>query len=248
MPDTNAQLGSSEGAINKFSDKPRYLMETPMPTLSRILSGAVEKLLFHPVTITDVEVVCESFRLLSMQGIGFKGVKWIPGQTVQIFLGNLTKRAYTPISLDPDAGSACFLFYLHGKGPGSGWAASARAGNICSVMRPKDSIDFTSFTEPALFFGDETSLAVAQALHRCRRQIAPARYVFEVNSPAHAEVILRKFGVSQASLVQKREDGSHLADVISQMAEQAAQMQSPQWGLHRAGTLHSERSERPEAG
>jgi ferric-chelate reductase (NADPH) len=201
-----------------------------MSTLSRVLSSAVEKLLFHPVTITGVEAVSESFRLLTMQGVGFQGVKWIPGQTVQIFLGNLTKRAYTPMSLDPDAGSACFLFYLHGKGPGSGWAASARAGHICQVMRPKDSIDFTNFTEPALFFGDETSLAAAQALHRCRRQTAaPTRYVFEVNSPAKAEVILRKFGVSQASLVQTREDGGHLADVISQLAEQAARMRSPQW-------------------
>jgi ferric-chelate reductase (NADPH) len=200
-----------------------------MPTLSRILSGAVEKLFFHPVTITGVEAVGDTFRLLSMQGVGFQSVKWIPGQTVQIFLGNLTKRAYTPMSLDPDAGSACFLFYLHGKGPGSEWAASARTGNICQVMRPKDSIDFTNFTEPALFFGDETSLAAAQALHRCRRQTVPDRYVFEVNSTAQAEVVLRKFGVSQASLVQKREDGSHLGDVISQMAEQAARMQSPQW-------------------
>lgn len=200
-----------------------------MLTLSRILSSAVEKLLFHPVSITGVEAVGESFRLLTMQGVGFQSMKWIPGQAVQIFLGNLTKRTYTPMSVDADAGSACFLFYLHGKGPGSEWAASARAGNICQVMRPKDSIDFTNFREPALFFGDETSLASAQALHHCRRQTGVARYVFEVNSPAQAEVVLRKFGVPQASLVQKREDGSHLADVISQMAEQAARMQSPQW-------------------
>jgi len=200
-----------------------------MPTLSRILSSAVEKLLFHPVTITGVEAVGESFRLLTMQGVGFQSVKWIPGQTVQIFLGNLTKRAYTPMSLDADAGSASFLFYLHGKGPGSEWAASARAGNICQVMRPKDSIDFANFTESALFFGDETSLASAQALHRCHRQTDAARYVFEVNAPAQAEVVLRKFGMSQASLVQKRENGSHLADVVLLMAEQAARMQSPQW-------------------
>ena len=200
-----------------------------MPTLSRILSSAVEKLLFRPVSITGVETVGESFRLLTMQGIGFQSVKWIPGQTIQIFLGNLTKRAYTPIGLDADAGSACFLFYLHGKGPGSEWAASARAGNICQVMRPKDSIDFTNITEPALFFGDETSLASAQALHLCRRQTGVARFVFEVNSPVQAEVVLRKFDVSQASLVQKREDGSHLADVVLLMAEQAARMQSPQW-------------------
>jgi hypothetical protein len=67
-----------------------------MSTLSRIVSSTVEKLLFRPVTITGVEAVCESFRLLSMQGAGFQLVKWTPGHTVQIFLGNFVKRAYTP--------------------------------------------------------------------------------------------------------------------------------------------------------
>jgi ferric-chelate reductase (NADPH) len=200
-----------------------------MPTLSRILSSAIEKLVFRPVTITGVEAIGKNFRLLNMQGVGFESVNCIPGQAVQIYLGNLTKRAYTPMNLNPDAGSASFLFYLHGKEPGSAWAASARAGNICQVMRPKNSIDFTSFTESALFFGDETSLAAAQALHECRRQTVPSRYVFEVNAPAEAEMILRRLGVTHASLVQKREDGSHLTDVISQMAAQAARIQSPQW-------------------
>jgi ferric-chelate reductase (NADPH) len=208
-----------------------------MPTLSRILSSAVEKLMFHPVTITGVEAVGESFRLLTMEGVGFQGVKWIPGQTVQIFLGNLTKRAYTPMRIDPDAGSACFLFYLHGNGPGSMWAASAKAGDICQVMRTKDSIDFICLTGAPLFFGDETSLAAAQALCRCHRQAVPKRYNFEANSPAQAEVIRRNFGVSQASLVQKRGDGSRLAEVISQLEEEAARMQSPQWVF--TGQAHS---------
>jgi ferric-chelate reductase (NADPH) len=133
------------------------------------------------------------------------------------------------MNLDPGAGSADFLVYLYGKGPGSAWPASTKAGNVYQVMRPKDSIDFPSFTQPALFFGDETSLAAAQALHRCRGQSASARCVFEVNSTAQADVVLQKFGVLQASLVQTREDGSHLAEVISLMTEQAARMQSPQW-------------------
>jgi hypothetical protein len=37
-----------------------------MPTLSHILSSAVEKLLTHPVTITGVEALGESFSLLTM--------------------------------------------------------------------------------------------------------------------------------------------------------------------------------------
>jgi ferric-chelate reductase (NADPH) len=200
-----------------------------MRSLSEIVSNTVERLLFRPVTITSVEGVGERFRMLSMKGEGFKGVKWVPGQAIQIFLGNLTKRAYTPMDLDAVAGSACFLIYLHGNGPGSEWAECVKAGDMCQVMRPKDSINFQSITEPALFFGDETSLAAAQALHCCEGQLARSQFVLEVNSPAEVGVVLDKLGIINRSLIQKGEDGGHLARVVSKLAEQAGVMHSPQW-------------------
>jgi ferric-chelate reductase (NADPH) len=186
------------------------------------------------------------FRMLRMKGEGFEGVKWVPGQAIQIFLGNLTKRAYTPMDLDPGAGSACFLIHLHGNGPGSAWAASVKAGDICQVMRPKNSIDFPSIGEPAFFFGDETSLAAAQALHRCEGQLAKSHFVLEVNSHAEVEAVLDKLGLRNRTLIQKSEDGSHLARVVSTLAEQASIMQAPQWVFTGTGTLDSECSEGSE--
>lgn len=200
-----------------------------MPTLSRMISNAVETLISRPVTITGVEAVSDSYRLTRMQGIGFEGVKWLPGQAVQIYLGNFNKRSYTLMSFDQDAGSASLLFYLHGKGPGSEWAASAKAGSICLVMRPKNSIDLSSVAEPALFFGDETSFAAAQVLHGCRKQALPSRFIFEVDAPAKAQAVLRNLGMPFALLVQKRADGAHLPDVVAAIAEQAARIPSQQW-------------------
>jgi ferric-chelate reductase (NADPH) len=89
-----------------------------MSTLSNLLSSAVEKLLFHPVTMAHAETIGGSFRRVRLQGGIFKGVKWVPGQAVQFYLGNLTKRAYTPMEMESDAGSAEFLFHMHGGGPG----------------------------------------------------------------------------------------------------------------------------------
>ena len=132
--------------------------------MSNILSSTIEKLLFHPVTVTDVETVGSRFQLVSMQGEGLHGVTWTPGQTIQFYIGSFTKRAYTPMDLSPKAGSARFLLYLHGQGPGSAWADSLKRGDVCKVMRPKSSIDFTKTGSSALFFGDETSFAAAQAL------------------------------------------------------------------------------------
>jgi NADPH-dependent ferric siderophore reductase len=89
-----------------------------MPTLSNLLSSAVEKLLFHPVTVTHAETIGGRFRRVRLQGEVFKGVKWVPGQAVQFYLGNLTKRTYTPIEMGPDAGSAEFCSICMGEGPG----------------------------------------------------------------------------------------------------------------------------------
>ncbi|WP_158820230.1 siderophore-interacting protein [Granulicella sp. S156] len=198
-----------------------------MSGLSSFLSSAIEKFLFHPMMVTESEVIGSRFRLIRMQGEKFKGVRWTPGQAVQIYLGNLTKRAYTPMDLDPEAGSARFLFYLHGGGPGSAWAATLKTGDICQVMRPKDSLDFTAFKEPVLFFGDETSLAAAQAFHRCTKNAL--RFLLEVTSPPEVEIATAKLGLENIALFEKTHDGSHLEKIVTRLVEDASTLGSPQW-------------------
>ncbi len=200
-----------------------------MKTIFETVSNVVERLLFRAVTISEVVPVGEHFRFLRMQGEGFKGVNWVPGQTVQILVGILLKRAYTPMDLDTTEGSACFLVYLHGGGPGSAWAAAAKTGDLCHVMRPKDSLDFRSFRDPVLFFGDETSLAAAQTLSRCGMGATTSRFVFEVASKDPADHVLQKLGVDNLVIVQRKDDGSHLHEVVERLAEYARTMQSPQW-------------------
>lgn len=84
------------------------------------------------------------------------------------------------MDLDTNAGSACFLFYLHGDGPGMRWAASVKVGDSCHVMRPQDSLNRASVTGPVLFFGDETSFAAAQTLDRRQSSGGALLYVFKV--------------------------------------------------------------------
>jgi ferric-chelate reductase (NADPH) len=219
-----------------------------MSSLSRLLSATVEKLLFHPMTILGAETIGERFRLLQIQGDAFKGVKWVPGQSVQIFLGNMTKRAYTPMNFDSHEGSADLLIYLHGNSPGSTWAASVQAGDPCQAMRPKDSLDFAKLDGQALFFGDETSVAALQTLYR-HDDTAAARYVLEVNSPTQAELILQRLAIANVSLVQKRQDGSYLAEVVSKLTGYASVMQEPQWIFTgQARTIQSVRKSLKSAG
>jgi ferric-chelate reductase (NADPH) len=200
-----------------------------MPDLSTFLSSAVEKLLFRPVTVSDSEILGGRFRLARMQGEGLKGVKWTPGQAVQFYLGNLTKRAYTPMDVDADAGSALFLFYLHGGGPGSRWAETLEAGDVCQVMRPKNSLDFKSIDGAAIFFGDDTSLAAAQALQGCLDKAEGRWSVLEMVSKDAAQVVVDRLALDRLTVIQKKEDDSHLDTVLTKLAEHAAALRSPQW-------------------
>jgi NADPH-dependent ferric siderophore reductase len=190
-----------------------------MSTLSGLVSSAVGKVLFHPATITHAETIGGRFRRVRLQSEVFKGVKWVPGQAVQFYLGNLTKRAYTPMRMAPDAGSAEFLFFMHGGGPGSAWAGSLKTGDGCKVMRPKDSLDFTNFEGRAIFFGDETSMAAAYALESCRRGDARHRYVLEVSSAAEAKSVAEGLGLEGVTLCEKKGEGEHLEGVVRELAE-----------------------------
>ncbi|WP_158792246.1 siderophore-interacting protein [Granulicella sp. L60] len=190
-----------------------------MSTLSNLLSNAVGKLLFHRVTITHAKTIGGRFRRVRLQGEIFKGAKLIPGQAVQFYLGNLTKRAYTPMKMEADRGSAEFLFYMHGGGPGSAWAESLRIGDECKVMRPKDSLDFTNFEGRAIFFGDETSIAAAYALQSCARADARHRYVLEVTSAEEAKSVVESLGLKDVTLYQRTGEGKHLEGVVTKLAQ-----------------------------
>jgi ferric-chelate reductase (NADPH) len=200
-----------------------------MPALSTFLSNTVEKLLFRPVTVVDTETIGNQFKLVRFEGEGLSGVHWTPGQAVQFFLGNMTKRAYTPMDVDAAAGSASFLFHLHGSGPGSSWAAALQPGDRCHVMRPKDSLDFPSIRGDAIFFGDDTSLAAAQALQLCREKAWDRWAVLEVASLDAAQRVANKLALDRVTLIQKEKDEVHLSQVLAKLAEHAAALQSPQW-------------------
>jgi ferric-chelate reductase (NADPH) len=197
--------------------------------MNNFFSNTFEKLLFHPVTVTDVERVGDSFYLASMQGEGMLGVTWVPGQTIQFLVGSLTKRAYTPMNVNSETGSGNFLFYCHGQGPASAWAASLQKGDLCKLMRPKNSIDFTKDDGPVLFFGDETSFAAAQTLQQCRQDKTSAHLIFEVASSGDARAVVSRLRLEQVTLLQKTSGDSHLGQAVQELNRLASTLDAPAW-------------------
>jgi NADPH-dependent ferric siderophore reductase len=123
--------------------------------------------------------------------------------------------------MEPDAGSAEFLFYIHGGGPGSAWAGRLTTGDDCMVMRPKNSLDFTNFEGHAIFFGDETSMAAAYALQSCKRADVRHRYVLEATSAAEAKSVVDWLKLEDVTLYQRTGEGDHLEEVVRQLAQSA---------------------------
>jgi ferric-chelate reductase (NADPH) len=94
------------------------------------------------------------------------------------------------------------------------------------VMRPKDSLDFRSVQGDAIFFGDETSLAAAQALQGC---FGKAVVVLEVESAEAVQVVASRLGLGRLELIERQPNGYHLDTVVAELMEQAAALRSPQW-------------------
>jgi NADPH-dependent ferric siderophore reductase len=141
------------------------------------------------------------------------GGRWIPGQKVKFHMGNLIARTYTPTTWNPVDGTARLLIFLHGAGPGSKWAASLKKGGPCQFIGPRNSLNFREIKKPVVFFGDETSLGAAHALHLNKNGSGQNRYIFEVSSLVESEEVVRYMGLADAQLIQRLPDDIHLKEV-----------------------------------
>ncbi|MFD5830701.1 siderophore-interacting protein [Lentzea sp. NPDC060358] len=159
------------------------------------------------------------FRLVSIAGDSLKGVAWSPGDMVQVvvvgaaLLGPWEVRSYTPLAFDPATGTAEVLWYVHGGGPGSGWAASATAGTPCRLVGPRRAVPLRTSRRPLVFFGDETSFGTAVALRATPSGDGDVRFVFEVDSVEESRAVLARFGLTDAALVARDAGDSHLDEV-----------------------------------
>ena len=134
----------------------------PVP---EFLTNTLEKIFFKSAMVSRTENLSGHFRLIELAGENLRGEILTPGQKVQFHLGSLVTRTYTPIAWNPIDGTAQFLMFLHGNGPGSEWAASLKNGDPCQFIGPRSSLNFAEIKGSSVFFGDETSIGAAQALH-----------------------------------------------------------------------------------
>jgi ferric-chelate reductase (NADPH) len=199
-----------------------------MSPVPQFLTNAIGRVFFRAASVSDAVDLSSHVRLIELAGESLIAQKWIPGQKVQFHLGNLLTRTYTPTAWNPIAGSAQFVVFLHGNGPGSAWAAALKKGDLCQFTGPRESLNLAQIKEQCIFFGDETSLGAAQALHRSS-STRQTRYVLEVPSSREGSEILQHLSIPNAQCVARTPDGRHLLEVEQILVDTAAELRSAEW-------------------
>jgi NADPH-dependent ferric siderophore reductase len=87
-----------------------------------------------------------------MPEMGPDGPRWPEGAA------RSPARDYTPRSFDPATGTLTIDLFVHGDGPGSGWADAAAPGDVLGVAGPRGSAVLEAAFDWYLLVGDESAL------------------------------------------------------------------------------------------
>lgn len=121
-------------------------------------------LVLTEATITHNEAL-GPYRRLSLRGEGLQAKTFEPGDKLQLLLPGDDVRTYTPITWA--RGETSLLVFLHGETtPATRWAQAAAPGDVVRFIGPQRSLSLPP--GPVVLIGDETSIAVAAALHLAR--------------------------------------------------------------------------------
>lgn len=190
-----------------------------MASSKGILLNAFGRLFVREGTVSAVSSLGEHFRSITLSGPSLRSATWLAGDKLQVLLPSLDVRTYTPVRWDAAAGSTELLVYHHGQSPGAVWSRTVAVGDTCRFVGPQRSLR-VDVDGAAVLFGDETSFAVGRALTSAR----PGRLtaVFEVESRAAALPVLAELGLGDATVVERRADDQHLAEVAEALVGRGA--------------------------
>lgn len=133
-----------------------------MPQLPEFLAGALERVFGHPCTIADTTELAPGLQRLILEGSTLVNAQFVPGQEVELRVGGGAFRHYTPARWNAQ-GAFELIIHLHGQGPGSAWATSARRGDSVVVLGPGGPTRLRD-GDWQLWLGDPTALGLFVAL------------------------------------------------------------------------------------
>jgi ferric-chelate reductase (NADPH) len=189
--------------------------------------GAIGGRFLAQARVDAVDAISHQFRLITMSSEKFGAAPMQPAAKVRLNAGNWEMRAYTPLSYDAMTDSVQILAYLHGDGPGCTWARSAVPGDTTHVMGLQESLKVMALSQPAVFFGDETSFAAAKTM---QSHLAPGnatRFVFEVTSAGEAQAVIDRLHIRDAVCCLRQAEDTHIPCVVEAIQSGLADLATP---------------------
>ena len=158
-------------------------------TLSRRIHRVRHDLLRRELTVSRIEAISPGFISVTLTGASldsFDTLSFDDHVKLMIESGvfGLQRRDYTPRRFNRESRELTLEFALHGSGPASEWAQSARVGQPLTVGGPRGSMVIPTDYHWHLLVGDATALP---AIHRRLEELpadAHAIAVVKVNDRA----------------------------------------------------------------
>jgi ferric-chelate reductase (NADPH) len=211
--------------MNPTASTPAALRDSPGRGNPGMFGQAVLKLLAHETAVDAVHVLSPNFRLVSLRSDAFRRLAHVPGDKVQVRVGGMAFRTFTPFRMGEGDDSLELLGYVHGSAPAARWLGVVAPGDRCHVRGPRRSMDLAAIDRSTVFVGDETSLALALALCGTPLGGLDTHFIFEVGDAIEVRAVLDAMGrgmLQHAWLVERRPDGAHRADIETALLRYAA--------------------------
>ena len=143
---------------------------------------------FGAARIAAARHLSAGIRNVTISATSLTGVTFEPGADVVIQLpahaGSAGERRYSVWKSNAQRGTVDVCVVQHKRGPGSRWAERCAPGDAIAIARSSAlPIALDRGAQTHLFFGDETSLAAADALMRALPADATTLAWFEVDGP-----------------------------------------------------------------
>ncbi len=213
-----------ERAMNPTASTPAALRDGAPRNDPGTFGRAVLRLMTHDTRVDAVHALSPHFRLVSLRSDALRRVAHAPGDKVQVRVGGMAFRTFTPLRTGEGGDSLELLGYVHGSAPAARWLGTVAPGDRCQLMGPRRSMDLAAIDRSTVFIGDETSLGLALSLCSTALGGLDTHFIFEVNDAAEVRAVLEAVGrgmLRQAWLVERRPDSAHLADVESALVRYA---------------------------
>lgn len=210
--------------MNPIASTPTALRDAPPRNDPGLIGQAMLRLMTHETRVDAVHALSPRWRLVSLRGDVFRRGQHAPGDKVQVRVGGMAFRTFTPFRLGAADDSMQLLGYVHGDAPAADWLRSVAPDDRCQVLGPRRSLDLGAIDRSTVFVGDETSLGLALALCDTPLGGLDTHFIFEVGDAVEVRSVLESLGrgmLHNACLVERRLDGTHLADIEAALVRYA---------------------------